>query len=318
MGTTYSIRVNPPLTPEAFQRVRRAVETELKSVNRQMSTWQPDSEISRFNRIEAGQALSISNPFAETVKEAIRLCRLSNGAFDPTLEPLINLWGFGPQKTAALEEPSADEIAAARARTGIDGIELQPGPKLLKKNPGLSLSLSAIAKGYGVDAVANLLRLEKLDGFLVEIGGEIYAEGEKTPGIPWKIGIELPKPQQYGRLSGKLSLRNRAVATSGDYHNRRQERTGTFYTHILDPRIGRPVQTPVASVTVLADRCMTADGLATALFVTGPEEGLELIEKLPGTEALFILRDAGGTYLFRTSSGFTKLTSFEKVASQAD
>jgi len=316
MGTVWSLRLAPPLPRDRFQPLLADIEAILESVNAQMSVWREDSEISRFNRADAQVTVPISAAFAKTVEEALKISDRTGGAFDPTLQPLIDLWGFGPAGRDP-SPPDETELSAALARTGFRKLQVLSGPALMKTAPGLQLDLGAIAKGYGVDAVADRLRQEKLTGFLIEIGGEIYAAGTRSDGRSWKIGVETPVPGSLDRtFCGTLALSNRAVATSGDYHNFRTDGKGGFFTHVLDPRTGRPVQNRAASVTVIADRCATADALATALFVAGPEKGLPLLETFPDAQALFILHKPDGTLEFVSSPDFIKTTSFEKVASQ--
>lgn len=312
MGTTWSVRIaDPRARPSDLPALRKRVEDVLSEINRQMSAYDPASEISRFNETAAGAPFPVSAAFAEVVRFALDLAERSGGAFDPTVGPLVELWGFGrsgPRETT----PPAEEIEAARARVGHRLVALDAEGRLIKRAPGARLDLNAVAKGYGVDAAARALEEAGLRHFFVEVGGEVVARGERPGGGPWRIGVDSPRPDQAPgeALQRVLRLSDVAVATSGDYRNfRRDETTGEINTHIFDPRTGRPVRRMAGSVTVVADRCLTADGLATALYVMGPDEGLAWLPRAyPECEALFLLRREDGTIEERATPGFVART----------
>ncbi len=309
MGTAYSVTVSDPITASQLVVIVRAIENRLAEINRQMSTWEPDSEISRFNQADESGPFSASDGIVYVVGRALELGGETGGAFDPTLNPLLNLWGFGSEAEER-RIPSAAEIAAAKKNTGVDKVWLDKDSNLWKAGPEVQLDLGAIAKGYGVDALAKLLVEEGHENWFVEIGGEVVVQGVNPAGVPWRVGIQFPgtNPMEEGRLQGIVNLARGAVATSGDYCNYIHQ-DGVLYSHILDPRSGRAVLSDTASVTVVAPRCMDADGMATALFVMGAEEGLAWVEQRPEVEAMFLLR--GDSEIFeKFSSGFVAATGY--------
>ena len=307
-GTTYSIRIaDAALGKKQLAHLQAQIDAVLAEVNRQMSTYQPDSEIARFNRAGAHEPLAISPDFQFVARHGLALAEATGGAFDPTVGALVNLWGFGPDG-AISRRPAPEQIEAARQTVGFRHLSLAPDGRLAKDIPGLKLDLSAIAKGFGVDKVAALLREKKVDNFLVEIGGETLAEGHNAEGVPWRVGVQRPDLDPAGgpALEGVLHLTGgRAVATSGDYQNFFRDEDGRIQAHIIDPRTAAPAQHAVASVSVLADDCLTADGLATALVVLGPAEGLPLLAAaFPGVEALFLLRHGENSFEEIATPGF--------------
>jgi len=307
MGTSYSVTLSGTISRNALNELRAQIESELAEVNRQMSTWDARSEISRFNRSDT--SFLVSEGFAAVVGRALELSESTGGAFDPTLQPLLNLWGFG----SGGEErrvPSDAEIAKAKAQTGWRKLGVEAGSKLWKSAPEIQLALGAIAKGYGVDAVGQLLNEASYENWFVEIGGEVVVRGLNPEGMPWRIGIQVPTSNPMdSSLQGIVQLTDGAVATSGDYRNYIIE-GDVIYSHILDPRSGRAVRSDTASVTVVASQCMDADGIATALFVMGAEEGLVWVEARPEVEALFLVRSAEGKIIEKFSSGFKAATSY--------
>jgi thiamine biosynthesis lipoprotein len=300
MGTRYRVAVVGPAPGAALQ---QRIDGRLDAVNASFSTYRQESEISRFNRLaRAGEPFPVSADFVQLMAVATRVFELSGGAWDGTVMPLVDLWGFGPRGTVA-EPPETGRVAAALAHVGFAKIEVR-GDALVKRDPGVTLDLASIAKGYGVDAVAALLRQEGYTSFLVEIGGEVFASGERRKGRPWRVGINRPRadaaPDEVYRV---VSLRDGALATSGDY---RQgfEKDGVRYSHILDPRNGRPVTNRVVSVSVQAPDCTLADGLATAVMVMGLPDGLALLERLDGVDGLVITQEPDGSLVDHATSGF--------------
>lgn len=301
MGTSYSIQVvNPPINLDR-QLLQTEIDRELEWVNDLMSTYREDSELSRFNHNRSEDWFAVSPALAFLVEQAQEISVTSNGAFDTTVGPLVNLWGFGPDGSPGAM-PSDSQIAKARRRIGHAKLQARTDPPALRKSePELYLDLSAIAKGYGVDRVADLLDRARLHNYLVEIGGELRGHGHNGSGQAWRIAVERPDPGAR-EVQSVVELRNGAMATSGDYRNF-IERDGALYSHTIDPRTGRPVEHNLASVTVLAPTAARADALATAFLALGPDEGLALAESLQ-TAALFILRTSNGfqerqTSLFR-------------------
>ena len=313
MGTSYSVTVKGYVSRNRLKKLSQKIETELAEVNRQMSTWIDDSEISRFNRSTNTAPFQTSEAFAQVIDAALELSASTRGAFDPTLNPLLNLWGFG-SGSEERHVPSDAEIAQAKKLTGWRKLKVDPQTSTLWKTlPDLQLDLGAIAKGYGVDRVGHLLDREGYANWFVEIGGEVTVHGTNPDGVPWRIGIQFPTTNPMDdRLQGILNLSQGAVATSGNYRNYIQQ-DGTLYSHILDPRSGRAVLSDTASVTVVASSCMEADGIATALFVMGADEGLAWTEQQPGVEAMFLIHGADGKISEKFSSGFVAATSYTPI-----
>lgn len=291
MGTSYRLVLSTSLAGDEMDDVKSEVDAALDKLEDQMSTWRPDSELSRFNQSRSTEWQAVSSDTAFVVSEARRIWKLSDGAFDPTVAPLIKLWHFAedPGQQAL---PNDDAIEQALESIGFDKLEVRVNPPALrKKKPELQLNLSAIAKGYAVDVVSDLLTQRLSCGHLVEIGGEMKSQGGKSNGDSWTAGIETPDalPRQ---IHTALSLDNQSLATSGDYRNF-FEVDGKRYSHTIDPKTGRPVTHDLASVSVLADDCLTADALATAIEVLGPERGLELAERADVPVYLIIREPAG-------------------------
>ncbi|MGA0368575.1 MAG: FAD:protein FMN transferase, partial [Kiritimatiellia bacterium] len=264
MGTTYQVQIaGPLLDASAVTALQEKIDAELLAVNEAMSTYMPDSEISRFNRLPAGVWMPVGERFREVILRSAEIRELSGGAFDPSLGPLIDLWGFGAKEVGEAF-PTPEQIEAAKMEMGFDQVELR-GEELRKNLEGLEINLSAIAKGYGVDRVAALLRAEGYENIYVEIGGELRCTGVNAREIPWRIGIQVPRPAAAESALKILELNDAALATSGDYRNYSVSGGGLRH-HILDPRTGAPATHTLASVSVLAGDCMTADAYATALM----------------------------------------------------
>ena len=317
MGTTYAIRIaGSNLGRRDLVKLQADIDAALGEVNRQMSVWRPDSEISRFNLAGTNAAVAISPDFQFVVRRALAIAEATGGAFDPTVGALVNLWGFGPdgRRRAA---PAPEQIATAREKVGWRHLTLTADGRLLKDVPDLKLDLGAIAKGFGVDRVANLLRDRGIRNYLVEIGGETRGAGFNAQGEPWRVGVLHPDfaPAGGSGLQGIARLTGgRAIATSGDYRNFFRDEDGQIQAHIIDPRTAAPAQQAVASVSVLAGDCLTADALATALVVLGPDEGLPLLAAgFPGIEALFIRREEPGGFLETATPGWAAETRYEKA-----
>ncbi len=312
MGTSYSIRISGKVKHSALKQLTQQIDAELLEVSRQMSTWDPASEISTFNHSTSTDSITVSEDFAKVVARALEFSEATTGAFDPTLQPLLNLWGFGSEgEEQAI--PSDADILAVKASTGWQKITVDLPDRLRKFRPDVSLALGAIAKGYGVDTIARILEDDGFENWFIELGGEVFVKGHNPAGVPWKIGIQLPDIDPLNdRLQGILHISNGAVATSGDYRIY-LEVNGTIYSHLLDPRTGYAALSETASVTVYAPNCTDADAMATSLFVMGSEEGIEWIEKRPDAEAMFLLRAGTGEIIERFSSGFIETTGYISV-----
>lgn len=292
MGTTYTIKaaalpsnVDPTL-------LHREIEAVLESVDRRMSTYDPESELSRFNRSTDTGWFPVSSDTARVIDEALRIGQLTGGAFDVTVGPLVDLWHFGPGRKEAGEAPSPEKVAAARERVGFERLEVRLAPPAVRKSRGdVRVDLSGIAKGFAVDRVAALLERRGVENYMVEIGGETRTRGRNSRGTPWQIAIEAPS-ETTRTVQEVVRPGAQAMATSGDYRNYFIS-GGRRYCHILDPRTGRPVVHRLVSATVLDASCATADALATALMVLGPEKGYELASQR-GMPALLLIATESG------------------------
>jgi thiamine biosynthesis lipoprotein len=272
MGTEYNVRVVGPAGGLNLAAIKQRVDRRLAAINKQMSTYQPDSEISRFNQYAGDDWFAVSAETAQVVAAGLEVSRSTHGAFDVTVGPLVNLWGFGPTGRRDVA-PSEEAIAECRARVGFARLEVRHGPPALRKRRAdLSVDLSAIAKGFGVDEVARLLEQQAIRSYMVEIGGEVRTRGRKPDGGRWRIGIERPVAETR-EIQCVVELEDCGLATSGDYRNF-FEQQGRRYSHEIDPGTGRPVEHGLVSVSVLAGDCMTADAWATALLVLGPDAAL--------------------------------------------
>ena len=258
MGTTYHISLVTDAA-DAREALQARIDQRLERINQSMSTYRPESEISRFNKRETtDRDFPVSTDFYTVMTAAAQIHRLTGGAWDGTVYPLVKLWGFGSVEDNPTM-PSPQAIQKALAKVGFDGVDLSTTGMLKKQRSDLTLDLASIAKGYGVDEVSRLLSELGFANHLVEIGGEIYAAGTRADGKPWKVGINRPeKGAPVNAVYQALTLHNRAMATSGDYRSF-VEIDGRTYTHIIDPRTGYPVTNDVVSVSVIAPTCILAD-----------------------------------------------------------
>ena len=297
MGTTYRVTVVDAPGALTQDTLTEGINDTLAAVNAKMSNWDPSSEVSRFNKDQGTTPVAISQALALVMGAAQDIHFKTDGKFDVTLAPLIDLWGFGP-KTPDAPVPADSAIHQALKLVGQNRhLSLDTAGKKLQKNQaGVTVNLSAIAKGYGVDAVADYLRTMGIDRFLVEIGGDLITAGLNPEGKAWSIGIEKPDAGQ-STVQSILNLSDQAMATSGDYRNF-NEHDGVRYSHIIDPTTGWPIRHRTASVTVLADSAMAADGWATAMLVLGEQKGMKLAEQ----QSLAVLFITKGDTLFTSSS----------------
>jgi len=283
MGTTYHIKVMFPnsLTDKIrLNRLQNEIDSVLKVVNQEMSTYIETSELSQFNKFKSNEWFPISKDFAYVIKEALKISKLTNGAYDITVGPLVNLWGFGPEENK-IQIPTDSEIERRREEVGYQYLQLKENPPAIKKeNPDLYCDLSSIAKGFGVDKVSELLLAKNIINFMVEIGGEVRTSGYKAKRQKWRIGIS--SPDGSSKIKKVVLLENLSMATSGDYNNN-YIINGKEYSHTIDPRTGRPITHSLVSVSVIDSSCMVADGFATAIDVLGPINGFEfaLKNKIP-------------------------------------
>jgi thiamine biosynthesis lipoprotein len=300
MGTSYRV----VYLDESGRDFQSSIDSLLLVFNQSLSTYIPDSEISRFNQ---GDSLVYESPFFYPVlKSSKEIFELTEGAFDPTVGPLVNLWGFGPGGPQLKDSVNIDQLVKLISFKNIVFDETSV-KKLL---PGIKLDFSANAKGYGVDVIADFLHSKGIENYLVEIGGELVAKGVNEKGEIWKVGVSRPEEQgSADQLYSIIALDNRAMATSGNYRNY-YEVDGLKVSHTIDPATGRPVRHGLLSATVVAGDCMTADALATALMVMGTEKAIQLQQKQGNFEIFLIYNDGEGNMKSYASEGIKPYLSF--------
>jgi thiamine biosynthesis lipoprotein len=299
MGTTFAVKIVAPRDSISTSDLQADLQQALDSIEQLTSTYIEQSELSVFNSNASTDWISVSLQLCHTVARALVLAERTDGAFDITVGPLVNLWGFGPNGERT-EPPSDTDIVELLKQVGFEKIETDcERPALRKQHPQLFVDLSGWAKGFAADQLATVLIEGGMQNFLVEVGGEMRVQGSNAEGKPWAVAIE--KPITDGReVQSILRLSNTGLATSGDYRNYFQH-DGQRYSHTIDPRNGKPISHQLASVTVFDDSAADADGLATALLVLGPEQGPALAGRL-GIDALFILRTPTGFDAVRTTT----------------
>ncbi len=285
-----------------------AIDSLLNAFNHSLSLWEPSSIISRINRNEPGVA--VDELFRTVYIKAREVAKHTNGAFDYSVGPLVNAWGFGFTDRMKL---SPEKIDSLMQLVGYETIKLV-GNTIIKANPGSAIDFNAIAKGYAVDVVGKFIEKKGITRFIVDIGGEVFASQRKPDGDKWKVGVEKPAANAFDERNLKivLSLENEAIATSGNYR-RYYEEDGVRYAHTIDPSTGYPVLHSLLSASVLAKDCMTADAYATAFMVMGTEKAREFVQSNPGIEAFFIFSDQQGDIQTWASPGFEK-----KIVEQFD
>ena len=304
MGTSYSVKIiaEAPLEPAETDRLAGVIFAAIEDVNGKMSTYKEDSELSRFNQLRTDEPFAVSAETLKVLVEAKRIGALSNGAYDITVGPLVNLWGFGPGERT--KDISDEMIQAALASVGWEKIAIDEAASTIRKlHPDVYVDLSSIAKGYGSDRVGEALAAEGHPRYMVELGGEIRAAGLNLNGEPWRLAIERPVEDQRA-IERVVALENLSMATSGDYRNF-YDAEGERISHTIDPRTGRPVRGRVAAVSVVDPSCMTADGWATALTALGEDEGFAIAEREHLT-ALFQFRQDDGTFEQKPTSAFLR------------
>jgi thiamine biosynthesis lipoprotein len=286
MGTTYSIKIKTANAVVNKEKIRADIEKILLEINQKMSTYIVDSELSVINFSNSLDSNLISDDLFKVISHANTISKTTNGAFDITVGPLVNLWGFGPNKSEN-KIPSNEEIELIKKNIGYKKIYLNKETTSIKKlHPDLYVDLSGIAKGFAVDKIALYLNSYNLENYLVEIGGELIAKGTNEDNEVWQIGIENPN----NNLAKIIGLKDIAMATSGDYRNY-FEKNGVRYSHTINPNTGKPIKHKLASVTVLDKTAMNADALATAFMVLGPAKTIELANELKIGVYLIIKND---------------------------
>lgn len=304
MGTTYSVVAVDPTGAVGENDLQKAIDAALDQVNQEMSNWDPNSEISRFNAMRTTEAVSMSPALSDVMLASKYVNERCRGCFDVTVGPLIDLWGFGAADGSGVM-PDEAAIAAAQGISGqADVLQVADGT-VQKTVPDAEVYLSAIGKGHGVDRVADAVAALGLDNFMVEIGGDLYTTGQNADGTPWQIGIE--SPDAYDRRVQKVvGISGLGMATSGDYRNY-FEKDGVRYSHIIDPNTGRPITHNTASATVLTENAMLADAWATGLLTLGSKEGLKVAEEL-NLAVIFVDR-VDGAFVISESAAFSKLSA---------
>jgi thiamine biosynthesis lipoprotein len=301
MGTSFTVKVVAlPKVVDAEQ-LKNNIRHCLDEIDMRMSTYHEDSELSKFNRSKSTDWQPVTRSLYLVLQKAQQISRLTDGAFDVTVGPLVNLWGFGPV-SGKFEVPGDLQIKQRLHQTGYQSLILVDVPMAIKKlKPDIYIDLSALAKGFAVDQVAELLQAQDISDYMVEVGGELRLKGKKADGGLWQIAIEKPAIDQRA-LQKVLAISDIAIATSGDYRNF-FDSEGMRFSHTIDPRTGRPVRHKLASVTVLGQTTMESDALATALMVMGPEEGYNLAQQ-QNIAAFFIVKSDNG-FVEKSTSAFT-------------
>lgn len=299
MGTTFNVSIANPNRDTRLNELEPLFRDVLDDIERQTSTYIQESELAQFNNAVSTDWINVSASLCALISRSLELSRQTNGAFDITVGPLVDLWGFGPAGNRS-EPPSDAEIDERLSFVGFEKLTADCArPALRKLHSDLHIDLSGWVKGHAADVLADKLIAIGIDNFLVEVGGEMRLQGHNSRKEPWSVAIE--KPTTDGReIQSVLPITNTGLATSGDYRNF-FEHAGTRYSHTIDPRTGRPVMHQLASVTVKHRLAATADGLATALLVLGPTDGMQLAESL-GLDAIFVLRTPEGFTTFSSQS----------------
>jgi len=300
MGSTYTVKYVRSKDSPSLELLKRETDAILAEVDQQMSTYRDDSAIEQFNQAPAGTCQAMPAGVLELVEAGRVLHEQSAGAFDLTLEPLLNLWGFGP-KARAEKVPTAEQLAAARAQVGMQ--HLRSEGEQLCKDVDVQVDFNSIAAGYAVDKIVQRFTELGVTSYMVEATGELKAAGKKPDGQPWRIGLEAPQDGQ--RVAQRvLAVDGYGISTSGDYRNYFEE-DGQRYSHTLDPLTGAPITHTLAAVTVVDKSTLRADGLSTVLMVMGTERGLAFAERM-GIAAFFVTRE-GDAFVTQTTQAFEQL-----------
>ncbi len=291
MSTFYTIKFISK-NKESISLWEKKVNVRLNELNHKFSIFGQKGELQQFNTMRPFYQLKISKDFYTILITAQNLYEITDGAWDGTIKPLVDLWGFGTvKKNNSIPDPKA--IRSAQDLIGFNSIHLFD-KRFVKKNKALSLDLGSIAKGYGVDMIAAIFESAHIKNFLIEIGGELYASGKNAKGDLWSVGISNPVTSiTHQKLFKIIQLKNQAIATSGNYRNYFKV-DGQIYSHILDPKTGYPVTNKVVSASVISNTCTFSDGLATALMVMDIRKGLQLVNSLENTECLIIEKNEKG------------------------
>lgn len=306
MGTTWSVKLIAP-HERSMTSLQTGIQQQLDAVVAQMSTWELDSNLSRYNQASVNTWHELPQEFFYVLRYAFEVAQASEGAYDPTAGPLVNVWGFGPEAMRQ-QRPDETQLAAARARVGWQRVQLDVATQRVLQPGGVYLDFSAIAKGFGVDQVSRYLLRQGIDNHLVEVGGELRGVGIKPDAQPWWVALEQPltlNSTVHADLPETvIALHGLSVATSGDYR-RYFDIDNRRYSHTIDPRNGEPIQHGLASVTVIHPDCIAADALSTAINVMGLEQGMAFAQAL-AIPARFVVRD-GDRFAEHLSPAFLKM-----------
>lgn len=296
MGTRWSARLASDAAGPALE---AALAEAVGTVDRQMSTWRTDSDLMRLNRAPVGSWVALPEALMRLLAAGLAIGRASDGAFDIGLGGIVEAWGFGPAQGAS--DPEAIRRHLGQRIDSAEALELDPASGRARRCADVAFDLSGIAKGFGADELARVLRERGIGDFLVGLDGELVAAGQRPDGRPWAVALEEPDPGRRA-ARGMIELRDTAIATSGDYRHRVALPGGSFLSHSINPRLGGPVRNALASVSVLAPSCHEADAWATALLVLGEEVG-PLLARAQGIEAIFLVRSPEGIEEIATAAG---------------
>jgi len=303
MGSAWTVKIAGVL-PRPAADLQSGAQARFEAVNQALSTYRADSALSRFNDEASGEWVNIDPDLAAVLRYALTLAARSDGAYDVTVGPLVNLWGFGPDP-ATNRVPDAAAIEAARARVGWRKVQVDATADRARKQPGMRIDLSSLGKGRGVDRVAEYLDAQGVTNYLIDLSGKLRARGRNPRGDAWQVAVEQPAaddPSGAPRIvPAVVALHDRSIATAGDYR-RFFESGGRHYSHIIDPRTGSPVEHATLSATALGATCMEADALATMFMVMDPDAALRVAES-GNVPALLISREGGG-FRLHSSSGW--------------
>lgn len=308
MATTYHVTmIHAPMSESEYRACADRLQQALDRVDTLMSTYKPDSDVSRISAAPANTPVPVAPETIEVLRVAVLVAERSGGAFDPTIAPLVDLWGFGPRAVGEAA-PTQSEIDAAAALVDYRRIAIDAAASTVTKTmDGVRLDLSSTAGGWAADVAARAIEACGATEYMAEVGGEVVVRGRNRTGEPWRIGIDRP---DYGTRPGEelqtiVGITDEALTTSGDYRNYR-EVDGQRVSHTIDPRTKRPIQHHLASVTIIAPDAALADSLDTAVAVLGPEKGMDLVRAWPGIDAYLIVRDDDGKFQISMTEGFSR------------
>ncbi len=293
-GTYYHVTyISPEITVNKQQ-----IDSVLHRFDLSLNSYIPNSIISKVNRNES---MLVDSMFIHCIKESKKIAEMTDGNFDITIAPIVDAWGFGSGKKQEVDSSVIDSLLQF---VGYEKIKIK-GNRLIKTDPRVQINVNAVAQGYSVDVVCDFLEKKGIQDYLVEIGGELKANGQKPFDKPWLVGVDKPEANNFmgEKIFQIIKLNNKALATSGNYRSF-YEKNGQKYTHTIDPKTGYTVKRNLLSATILTDQCLVADAMATACMVVGLEKSIELIKKYPYLDAYFIYSDEKGAFKIYFSEGF--------------